>query len=117
MIRAARTYLNALLIVTLLLTAFALGTARGQADPDQQLVLCTSHGVQTVWLDANGEPVSPPHYCAECIANVMAALVPVSGALKAPVELESDLVAAVKAPQLKRQQDHRPTARGPPVTV
>lgn len=109
--------MNSVLIVTLLLTAIAIGTARGQADPERQLVLCTSHGVQTVWLDEEGQPVSPPHYCAECIANIMAAVVPGTSTLNAPVELETTLQAPIAALRLERQHNRSASARGPPVTV
>ena len=77
------TFTLALLIaVTSQQMAMARGTMKDAAG---QVVLCTGHGIKTVTIDHNGDPIDVVHICPDCtltlaesIAAPTAATLPVT---------------------------------------
>ena len=69
------TFTLALLIaVTSQQMAMARGTMKDAAG---QVVLCTGHGIKTVTIDHNGDPIDVVHICPDCaltLAEVLPAL-------------------------------------------
>ncbi len=72
MLRTIRHTLCLGLIALLVLTSVALGTARGQAPAEGQLVICSGHGTKVIWVDGEGQPTQAPHYCADCVLSLIA---------------------------------------------
>jgi hypothetical protein len=108
--------LSALLLsLTLVVTAGAMGAARGQAQVAGQIVICTGQGVVTVSVDENGAPTGPAHICPDCAlgffdvaagnpAQPDRALVP------------SELGRLPEPPRLAAAAGQTPRARAPPLT-
>lgn len=71
-----RPILALFLASILSLTSVTVGAARGQSDPADAIVICSSHGIVTIYVDANGEPVPAPHICPDCV--LLVAAMPVS---------------------------------------
>lgn len=66
------TFTLALLIaVTSQQMAMARGTMKDAAG---QVVLCTGHGVQTITIDRNGDPIDVVHICPDCALTFAAAI-------------------------------------------
>ena len=78
MCRRFRIHAAIVLTVLLILTGQGLAMARGSAGPVGQTVLCAGSGPVIVYLDADGNPTGPPHFCPDFALHVMAvALLPV----------------------------------------
>ncbi|MBW4981954.1 hypothetical protein KZZ07_05295 [Mameliella sp. CS4] len=60
-----RPFIGVLLAMTLALTGLSAAYARGQADPAGSIVICRGLTVVTVLVDADGQPVEPPHICPD----------------------------------------------------
>lgn len=105
--------LPVLLAVALVLTAQAAAVARGQPEPVGEMVICTTGGLITVAVDAEGNPVGPAHVCPEATAGLVAPLQTAHGVTPgATVIMDTDVFAARPAP---RGHGLRPaTARDPP---
>ncbi|ALG91744.1 MAG: hypothetical protein CL814_04835 [Confluentimicrobium sp.] len=63
-----RPLLATLLALMLSLTSFTLAAARGQAPAAGEMVICSGLGLQTITVDADGNPVGPPHICPDGVA-------------------------------------------------
>lgn len=98
---------NALLLSLLLaVTGQALAVARGAPLPAGQVQLCTGSGPVMVFLDKDGQPVKPPHFCPQGVLSLLNAV-----ALAAlPLVLASRLIL-VTAPLADRRGR---TLRQPP---
>ncbi|TRW95477.1 hypothetical protein FNJ84_15945 [Paracoccus sp. M683] len=102
-----------LLILCLVLTSFALGSARGQARIGDQVVLCSGEAVVLVY-GPDGAPVESPYYCPDMVLSMLAATVlPDPSALPEPTafaayftELHLGLAEAAQV---------APQARDPPL--
>jgi hypothetical protein len=70
-----RRYLASLLVAALVLTGHS-AAARGMTDATGQMVLCTGNGPVTVYVDADGQPTKPPHYCPDCLLHLIALIEP-----------------------------------------
>lgn len=101
----------------MIVTSGAMAVARGQAyDAVGQIVLCTGHGAILVTVDAQGEPIEPPHLCPDCVLAMLAdtAVPPVV----APVDLASGPLFAPLAEQANPlSSGGRAKARAPPAVV
>lgn len=58
------TSLSLVLIVAL--TSGAMAVARGQTHAAGVIVICSGAGIQTVAVDAEGNPVGAGHICPDC---------------------------------------------------
>lgn len=63
-----RFFFSGVLCAIVLITAQGMAFARGQAPAEGQMVLCTGNHVITVYVDADGQPTSPPQLCADGLA-------------------------------------------------
>ncbi|MDA7421806.1 hypothetical protein [Tritonibacter multivorans] len=114
--RPLRTYLALFLAFCLALTAHMAASARGQGT-GEQAILCTGAGVVVVYLDAEGTPTGPPHYCPDCSLHLLDA--PACPVLHArPLDVARPLQPVV-TPQVKGavQVVHALQARAPPQRV
>ena len=59
--------LGAFMCLVLILTGQSMVVARGASVATGQMVICTSNGLSTVYVDAQGEPTSAPHICPDCM--------------------------------------------------
>lgn len=115
-----RLVLGLSLCLLLVLTGQALAVARGAPLPVGQVELCTGSGPVMVALDADGNPISAPHYCPEGVLSLIQALAlapldlqPV-GQVTSVVLSDSDrpLISSPRAPARSRGPPERmwPTA-------
>lgn len=111
--------LSALLLsLTLALSSVSMAIARGQSAQGMELTLCTPDGVQTVVLDAQGNPVpATPHLCPDCLSGVLALDLPPPLALPVRPAVWSAL-PPLPVPTLRADRKPRVhPARGPPLSV
>lgn len=109
MIRAISSFV----IATLVLTAVALGAARGQAQVDGRVVVCVGNMVSVVTLDADGKPVEVPHFCPDMALALLAAVA--GGQDTAPLaRVWRPLPVDVAALSLQSRAVPAGKARGPP---
>lgn len=106
--------LSALLIAfALALASLTASVARVDAAGAAQAVICTGHGVTTLLLDAQGQPVGPTHPCPKCLAGMMA--VALSGPLAPPALAVFRRAVRLDLPALAGKTALvPPCARGPP---
>ncbi|MEM9550885.1 MAG: hypothetical protein AAGA05_06905 [Pseudomonadota bacterium] len=110
-----RKLLAGALIALLTLTGQAQATAPG-AGAVGQMVICTSAGLATVFIDDSGAPVPPPHLCPDCIAGVVLALAPPASGVIAP----DPVIRQASWPPTRhsaRRLSRPPQARGPPLPI
>ena len=93
--------------------------ARGQAAALSQggttLVICSGYGVMTVTLDDEGNPVGPVHPCPQCLAGLVAYLLPGQSPVVLTV-LPGENAVAMAVPNQPRSAGTLVTrARGPPL--
>ena len=65
--------LRLFLILSLMLTGFALASARGQAVIGERVVLCSGH-VVVLTYGPDGTPTESPHFCPDMALALLAAL-------------------------------------------
>lgn len=63
--RPFRIHAAIALTVLLILTGQGLAMARGSTGPVGQVVLCAGSGPVVVFLDEDGNPTGPPHFCPD----------------------------------------------------
>jgi len=100
--------------LTLLVTAETMAMARGASPAVSETILCTSHGIERIHLDAEGAPTSAPHICPECLL-FFGALAETAPNIAAPIATKP--IKAV-APTLTDHVDRQISpnrARAPPV--
>ena len=71
-VAATMQLIRPILILCLVLTSFALGSARGQTRIGDQVVLCSGEAVVLVF-GPDGAPVESPHYCPDMVLSMLAA--------------------------------------------
>lgn len=77
--------LRLFLILSLMLTGFALASARGQAVIGERVVLCSGH-VVVLTYGPDGTPSESPHFCPDMALALIAALdAPASQAAPLPL--------------------------------
>lgn len=109
-----RACLAITLCLLLGLTGQAQAFARGQAPAEGKVLICFGHLSKTVYVDADGQPTSPPELCGDCL-NILTAA-PLAGfALAAPLRFEAALQAAAHVPARPEGPARIYPARAPPV--
>jgi hypothetical protein len=106
------TALTLAVLIALTSTATAMSQLRGAAVGE--MVICTGHGMRTVLMDAQGQPVDAKVQCPECLLSNVDLPEVASG-----LAVFVDVVLAVDvdtAPVLSdaAQRPAVPPARGPP---
>lgn len=107
-----RLFLALLLIVT----SQTMAIARGASGPAGQMILCTGTGPVQVFVDEDGQPTGPPHYCPEC-ALAFADCVDAPNASLRKIETQSRLDPVNVATQARQHRTPRAIARAPPCSV
>lgn len=59
--------ISGVLALLLGLTAQTMAMARGSTDVADKMVLCIGASAVVVYVDAEGQPTGPPHFCPDCI--------------------------------------------------
>ncbi|MHC0053710.1 hypothetical protein [Actibacterium sp. D379-3] len=111
-----RPYIAVLLALMLGLTSLTLAAARGHAPAMGEVEICSGLGLQVIRVDADGNPVGPPHLCPDAVASFVSVDAPLpvlprrllanGETLRLPARLASAGAARLRA-----------TARDPPVPV
>lgn len=100
------------LILCLLLTGFALASARGQTMIGDRVVLCSGQAIILVY-GPDGTPSESPHYCPDMAQALLAAL-SLSTIDPAPVLIGSELRFALVPTASTGMTRIFPQARDPP---
>ncbi|MDZ4096395.1 MAG: hypothetical protein U1D35_15970 [Paracoccaceae bacterium] len=111
-----RPLLSLALALVLMATSVTMAVARGQAVSGTEMVICSGYGMVTIEVDAEGNPIGPVHACPDCLAGLMAALLPDRPQVHHPVRalrIWHDHGSAV----LPSRGDVRVRARSPPLPV
>ncbi len=108
-----RNIAASLAVLAIALTAGVAGAARGQAAVAGEIVICAGQGAATVYLDANGNPTGPPHWCPDCVLSLFAAVAS-PAAVPAPSDTCLGAARPVSAPRPVPALAPAPQARGPP---
>lgn len=117
MMQSLRIFLGIFLSLAVVLTAHSAAAARGAQDVSGQMVICTGTGPVTIYVDSEGQPTRPPHYCPDCIMHLLDVAAPVALGLPVPADLGSyTLVFSVGADWCASRASGA-FARGPPVPV
>ncbi len=116
MMRDLRFPLALMLSLLMALTGYGLATARGASGAVDQVELCIGGGPVMVYLDENGQPVAPPHYCPDGALTLLAGVVPPELVLR---EAAAQAEVPVSAPRCDRVGQVCASAwpRGPPCRV
>ncbi|CUK05314.1 hypothetical protein RUE5091_02704 [Ruegeria denitrificans] len=104
------------LSLLVILTGQGVAASRGIDRAVGQMVLCTGTGPVVVYMDADGQPAQPPHFCPEYALTLLGAIAVSAPELPvapdrvqpAPLRKASNLIA-LPVP-------YRP-ARAPPVVI
>ena len=105
--------------MVLVLTAQTMAVARGQAVATGEMVISAPPVSWTVQVDAEGNPVGPPHVCPDCVMSLPSTLS--SGRnLRLPSSRGHSSLSDMVFPRdgaaaRPRQAPGLPPARGPPV--
>lgn len=109
-----RAIISLVLTVLLALTSVTAAAARVQSAGAMQITICAGDGTHhEITLDAQGNPINPPHHCPDCSALTAA---PPEGAapdLARPVGRSAPQVCAMVLPETV-DLPPVPPARGPP---
>ncbi|WP_300072137.1 hypothetical protein [uncultured Ruegeria sp.] len=113
---AVNRVLPLILSLLVILTGQGVAASRGMDNAVGQMVLCTGSGPVVVYMDENGQPTSPPHYCPDYALSLL-------GAVMVPSVVLPE-VSQQRLPSPQRQtgslialpKPRRP-ARAPPVPV
>lgn len=109
--------LSALFLALLLaLTGQSMAVARGATSPTGEMVLCIGGGPVVVPVDAEGNPVSAPQYCPDCVMSLLEAIAP---AFDMPAQDfgKGQRLGIASLKSLVGSDCPSPQARGPPVSV
>lgn len=106
----------AFLALTLLFTAETMALARGAPAPVGEIILCTSHGVMSVPIDAEGNPTEAPHICPDCL-TFFAATEPDPFGLAREIRLVPVVLPRLESWRAVALPAARPPARGPPISL
>lgn len=82
-----------------------------------QMVICSDHGPDVVWLDAAGHPVSAPQDCSncpECLAASAGAALPARAETSRPDQRLSEILMIDRPIEAPALPGPAPVARGPP---
>ncbi|WP_254436197.1 hypothetical protein [Ruegeria arenilitoris] len=118
--RRMKTVLNRFLPLALsllvILTGQGVAASRGMDRAVGQMVLCTGSGPVVVYMDAEGQPAHPPHFCPDYALTLLGAIA-VSGP-ELPVVPEAGRPAPLRKADnlIALPVPYRP-ARAPPVLI
>lgn len=105
-----------LAMLTLVVTAQAFALARGSAEVAGQVVLCIGTGAVTVNVDADGQPVGPPHICPDAALTLLGQDVMIA-APERVVAIRRAEYAARHVPVTRVVSAPAYLSRGPPVLL
>ncbi|MGR3623871.1 hypothetical protein [Pseudophaeobacter sp.] len=74
MARLLRIYLVLALALVVTLTGHAATSMKGARDATGQMVICSGSGPVIVFVDNEGQPTRPPHFCPDCVMNLLDAV-------------------------------------------
>ncbi|TCO73954.1 hypothetical protein [Rhodovulum euryhalinum] len=111
--RHVRLVLALSLALGLAVASLGLAAARGEAGPAGVVVVCTGMGLQTIAVDAEGNPVGPPHPCPDGLA-ALAVLALDRQVLPGPAESWTGVEPPRTATCRTGRTALAPRARGPP---
>lgn len=114
--RALRPLLVGVLVLAFVFGSLPIAAARAQARGVERIEICSSEGSGTIFVDAQGRPVAPPHpHCPDCLPALFdAADAPPLGFC--PVSHPAHPAIALNVPGSVRPAAG-PQARAPPVAV
>ncbi|SMX32013.1 hypothetical protein [Actibacterium lipolyticum] len=102
-----------LLALTLSLASVTLASARGQAPVSGEIVICSGLGLQTITIDADGNPVGSPHICPDGVASFVSIDV-IPPVLPQQPSVVGKRLVPLQALVRAGEQSLRATARAPP---
>ncbi|WP_170362547.1 MULTISPECIES: hypothetical protein [Ruegeria] len=109
-------FLPLALSLLVILTGQGVAASRGMDRAVGQMVLCTGTGPVVVYMDAEGQPTQPPHFCPEYALTLLGAVVVPAAAM--PVAPEQVQPAPLrKAGNLVALPVPFRPARAPPVVI
>lgn len=114
---AARKLVMWISIVLIFVGAYSIASARPlMRDIAGQIVLCTGHGPETVFVDQDGNPVDAGPICPECLVSLsdLGIMLP---CLPQPARSISAVYFHDKTQGLHTQSVVRAMPRGPPRTL
>lgn len=112
-----RSFALTLLVLAMMAASVVMAQARHQARAVVEVVLCTGHGMASIEVDADGNPVGPMLPCPEC-HNAAAGLdIAPASAVLAPNEISAPAHALRELPAPARNAPVCRHARAPPVAV
>ncbi|TCM84602.1 hypothetical protein [Rhodovulum steppense] len=114
--RQIRPLLALGLALGLVLASLGLASARGQPGPVGTLVICTGMGLQAIAVDAQGNPVGPPHICPDGLAALAALMLPALAPPARPLQPGATRLPLVAA-MAEGRDSPQPRSRGPPAAV
>jgi hypothetical protein len=117
MMQRLRIFVGIFLSLAVLLTAHSAAAARGTQDATGQMVICTGTGPVTIYVDSEGQPTRPPHYCPDCIMHLLDAAAPVALGLPTFADVASSALRPMFAAEWHASFVSGAFARGPPVSV
>lgn len=83
MARFLRIYLALTLALVVALAGHASASMKSSRDASGQMVICSGYGPVIIYVDDDGQPTKPPHFCPECMMHGLdAVLLPDDLALK-----------------------------------
>ena len=103
-----------IMVLTIAVSGVGLAQVRAMAPAVGEAVLCVANGPVTIYIDASGQPTSPPAHCVECALALTAVLPQVTAQLHHHYH-------GYRAFRTDSGQPHSardvmvPPARGPPV--
>ena len=111
-----RAVLSLLLSLMLVVTSHSIGHARGADRAVDQMVICIGADALIVYIDADGQPTTAPHVCADCMLHGLDGDLVATGSLAAcPVFSHHIAVASPLAVPVRPFA--RAMARAPPFFV
>lgn len=98
------------------LTGQGVANSSGVSTAVGQMEICSGSGPVILYMDAQGQPTAPPHYCPDFALMLLGALLP--DAAVAPVPPGRDLPAPNRTyPSLISRTLSAVPARAPPVLI
>lgn len=112
--RGIATAIPLLLSLVLALGGGTVAAMHGRMALAGAVVICSAHGLTTVLIGADGEPIPIDHPCGDCLACAVVAQLPAPAWPEQP--LQSTRLVRPAALPLPQPADHvLPNARDPPV--
>lgn len=108
-----RPVLSLLLSALVLMTSISTAMARGAAPAADSLVICSAHGFEVIYLDAEGNETRAPHLCPDCLMH-LSGLVSTCAAVQMSWDAPAIRVRPHRAAQLTSVVAVFAMARAPP---